>query len=251
MRYQKVEKSLSEATAFLDQIVTRREKLIKESRDVISLSSKTIVNIHTSNLKEAQKLNIEARNQLKNLRKIAGTDLVRYLMTPEQEFVESSVMLSLRAQKDIPSRASLGVLPASYVLGLLDSIGELKRSVYDSIRQGNLKTAEELFSTMESLYVLISSFAVYDNVVQGLRRKLDVARILIEDTRATITEEVRRLEFMDSVNKLAAQLGKPRGSFPERSRMKRSSSEVEPIEEGESIEGKSTETSISGNEPMP
>ena len=77
----------------------RREKLIKESRDVISLSSKTIVNIHTSNLKEARKLHTEARKRLLELRKIAGVDLVRYLMTPEQEFVESSVMYSLSGKE--------------------------------------------------------------------------------------------------------------------------------------------------------
>ncbi len=208
MSYTKVESSLSEATRFLDQIVTRREKLIKESRDIISLSSKTIVNIHTSNLKEARKLHVEAKKQLSELRRIAGADLVRYLMIPEQEFVESSVMYSLRANKEIPSLSQLNVLPSSYLLGLLDAIGELKRSVYDSIRRGDLKTAEQMFSTMESLYVLISPFAVYDNIVQGLRRKLDVARMLIEDTRAIITEEVRRLEFMDSINKLAAQARK-------------------------------------------
>ena len=123
------------------------------------------------------------------------------------------------------------MLPSSYLLGLLDAIGELKRSVYDSIRRGDLKTAERMFLTMGSLYVMISPFAVYDNVVQGLRRKLDVARMLIEDTRGTITEEARRLEFMDAINKLAAQLGKPEGSFPQERKHQRPSQESKPSED--------------------
>ena len=209
MSHTRVEESLVEATGFLNQVVERRERLIKESRDVISLSSRTIVSVHNSDLRQARKFNAEARRLLSNLRKVAGSDLVRYLTAPEQEFVESSAMLWLKMNKEIPSRSSLNVLRSSYLLGLLDVIGEMKRSVYDSIRRGDMETAEQLFSNMESLFVLISPFAVYDNVVQGLRRKLDVARMLIEDTRATITEEARRLEFMDSMNALAKKLGRP------------------------------------------
>ena len=54
------------------------------------------------------------------------------------------------------------------------------------------------------------SFAVYDNVAQGVKRKLDVGRILIEDTRATITEEARRRDFIMAVNKLSDRLGEKR-----------------------------------------
>jgi translin len=215
MSYIEVERSLASTTKLLDEVVARREKLIKESRDVISLCSKTIVSIHTLDFKEARRLHQLARRQLSRLRRIARSDLTRYLMTPEQEFVEASVMFSIRAKKGIPSLSKLGVLPSSYLLGLLDAIGELKRTVYDSIRRGDLKTAEQMFSTMESLYVMISPFAVYDNTVQSLRRKLDIARMLIEDTRATVTEEVRRLEFMEAVNKLASKLGGSGESFAE------------------------------------
>jgi translin len=45
--------------------------------------------------------------------------------------------------------------------------------------------------------------------VSGLRRKLDVARMLIEDIRATVTEESRRkalIEAVDSFEKRAAKL---------------------------------------------
>ncbi|MGI0090976.1 MAG: hypothetical protein ACREBS_04645, partial [Nitrososphaerales archaeon] len=55
-------------------------------------------------------------------------------------------------------------------------------------------------------YLLISPFAVYDNIAPGIRRKLDVARILIEDTRATVTEEARRREFITAINMLSAEL---------------------------------------------
>ncbi|MDG6994782.1 MAG: RNA-binding protein [Nitrososphaerota archaeon] len=208
MSYTGVESSLSEAMKLFDAIVSRRERLIKDSRDIISLSARTIVSVHTSNFIEAKKLKNEAKQRLEDLRKIAESDLTRYLLTPEQEFVECSVMLAVATRKTLPSRRQLGVTPSSYVLGMLDVIGELKRSVYDSIRKDEFDNAERMFSAMENLYLIVSPFAVYDHIAQGVKRKLDVARILIEDTRAIVTEEARRRDFVHAVNELAIRLGK-------------------------------------------
>ena len=148
----------------------------------------------------------QAKEKLRELRQVAKTDLTKYLVTPEQEFVESSVILALVTESKIPSRKELGVSPSSYVLGLLDAIGELKRTVFDSIRKSDAKTAESMFSAMQRLYVLISPLSVYDNIAQGVKRKLDVARILIEDTRAAVTEDARRREFISAVNRLSERL---------------------------------------------
>lgn len=202
-----MEVSLKQATKKLDLISARRERLIKESRDIIALSAKTIISIHTSDFETAKDLSDQAKKKLEELRGVAGSDLIRYILMPEQEYVESSVMVAVFKRKQIPSLGKLGVTPSSYILGLLDAIGELKRSVYDNIRKDQIKLAEERFAIMEALYVMLSPFAVYDNIVQGIKRKLDVSRILIEDTRSAITEEVRRNEFMTAVSNLSTKLG--------------------------------------------
>ncbi len=67
------------------------------------------------------------------------------------------------------------------------------------MRSGRGKDAEKLFATMEEIYNAIYPFAAYDNIVSGLRRKLDVARMLIEDIRATVTEESRRRALIEAV----------------------------------------------------
>jgi translin len=207
LNYESMESSLREASKKLDLVSSRRERLIKESRDIISLSSKAIISIHTLNFQEAHRFSKDARDKLEDLRDVAGSDLTRYIIMPEQEYVESSTMIAVSDKKPIPSLKKLGVTPASYILGLLDTIGELKRSIYDDIRRDQIARAEERFAIMESIYTMLSPFAVYDNIVQGVRRKLDVARMLIEDTRAAITEEVRRDEFMLAVTNLSTKLG--------------------------------------------
>jgi predicted translin family RNA/ssDNA-binding protein len=43
--------------------------------------------------------------------------------------------------------------------------------------------------------------------VPGLRKKLDVARMLIEDIRAVVTEEKRRRAMMGAMSDLEKKLG--------------------------------------------
>jgi translin len=206
MNFAGVESSLSESDKLLESAVARREKLIKESREVIALSAKSIICIHNSQFEEAKRLQKLATQNLGKLRVLAGSDLVRYILSPETELVECSVVLALSTNSDLPSKRKLKVESGSYILGLLDSIGEMKRLVYDTIRRSQFEQAEAIFSTMEKLYLLLAPFAVYDHVVNGAKRKLDVARILIEDTRGTITEESRRRELVKSVSRLSQQL---------------------------------------------
>ena len=127
--------------------------------------------------------------------------LNRYVLTPEQELVEAVSLLSIIEGKDIPSYKSLKISGESYILGLLDCIGELKRQVIDTIRVGNLKKAESLFDVMENLYLMLYPFATYDKIVKESRRKLDVNRSLVEDTRTILTEEIRRQELIETINK--------------------------------------------------
>ena len=71
----------------------------------------------------------------------------------------------------------------------------------DQIRIGNSKNAENYFGIMEELYLILYPFAVYDKIVKESRRKLDVNRILVEDTRLILTEEIRRQEFIKNILK--------------------------------------------------
>jgi translin len=88
------------------------------------------------------------------------------------------------------------------VLGLLDCIGELKRLTYDKIRCGNSIEAMKIFDIMEKLYSTLYPLTIYDKIIKEMRRKIDVNRILIEDTRSAITEEIRRTELIDSIRSI-------------------------------------------------
>jgi translin len=188
----------------------RREKLLKGTRDVISLCSKSIVDQHFGKEKEAVEKITNAGIMLAEFRNYARDDLERYLLTPEQEFVEASTLLSI-TRNSIPRLHDLKVSGPAYILGLLDSLGEIKRMVYDKIRRGMTEDARNLFGTMEEIYGLIYPFAIYDNLVNGIKRKLDVYKMLIEDVRALITEESRRESMVGAIQQLETRLS---GSQP-------------------------------------
>lgn len=191
---------------FSDQL-ERREKILKGSRDVIASCSRAIIGVHTGKAKDSEKELSNARSLLAELKKSADGTVSRYLISPEAEFVEASAVLSLSKGKEVPSMDSLKASPEAYLLGLLDTVGEMKRLVLDSIMRGEYKDAKRYFGVMEELYSVCSPLAVYDHVAQGARRKIDVARMLVEDIRGVMMEESRRASVTGAMARLEKKLG--------------------------------------------
>ena len=198
--------SLREVESSLSKQLERRERLLKESRDVISSCSRAIISVHGGKLVEAAKELQSAGTRLESLRKSGEGQLSRYLVSPETEFVEASAVIALAKGRPVPSRSALGTSPEAYLLGLLDTVGELKRLVLSSIMKGDITSAKRHFRSMELLYSSCSPLAVYDHVANGTRRKIDVARMLVEDTRGVMTEELRRESLSDSMRRLEERL---------------------------------------------
>ena len=201
MTIKNVKSSLSLISKNLEKTNSKREFLIKNNRETVILCSQAIISIHKNDLSTAKKKIAKAKSELTKLKQKSAGDLVRYIITPEQEFVEAVSLLAVIEGKDIPSVKSLKVSDESYILGLLDCIGEIKRQVIDKIRVGNSRRATQLFDIMENLYLLLYPFASYDKIVKEARRKLDVNRMLVEETRSVLTEEIRRQELIKAIKK--------------------------------------------------
>jgi translin len=199
-------RSLKAMESHFSSQLERRDRVLKESRDVISACSRAIINVHAGKMKDAEKERANALSLLESLKRNSGESVSRYLVSPEAEYVEASAVIALAKDEDIPSIESLGASPEAYLLGLLDVVGELKRLVLDSILQRKLSQARRYFGVMEELYSLCSPLAVYDHVANGARRKIDVARMLVEDTRGLLAEEMGRESVSTSMARLEKKL---------------------------------------------
>ncbi|MFB5618383.1 MAG: RNA-binding protein, partial [Candidatus Nitrosomaritimum aestuariumsis] len=171
MTLKNVKSSLDKISKSLASVQDNREFLLRNTREIVILCSRSIISVHKGDLKNAKKNLKQADVLLKKYKKKGESDLRRYLITPEQEFVEAACLIAVVERKEIPSDTKLKVMPESYVLGLLDCVGELKRMIFDKIRLGEIKEALRIFDIMENLYLHLYPFSMYDKVVKEARRK--------------------------------------------------------------------------------
>ena len=202
MTLKNVKPSLNNIAKSLSEVQDAREFLLKNTREIIILCSKSIIPTHKGDIKTAKNYLKQADLLLKKYKKKATPELKKYMITSEQEFVEAISLIAIVEKNEIPSEKKLDVMPESYVLGLMDCVGELKRMIFDKIRIGDIDSALRIFEIMENLYLYLYPFSMYDKVVKEARRKIDVDRILVDDARGAITEEKRRSELIKALNKL-------------------------------------------------
>lgn len=206
--------SLKSIEVDLQSVLERRERMLKSSRDAILACSTAIVAAHSGRMDEAKKGIERAEKVLETIRRDGRGSLARYLVSPEAEFVEASALFALIKGRPVPDATSLGVSSEAYLLGLLDTVGELKRLLLVSLTRGRVKAAQRHFEEMETLYAMLSSFAVFDNVVNGVRRKIDVARMITEDARGVLAEEARRDSLLSSMERLRRSMNQGKGRAP-------------------------------------
>lgn len=184
----------------------RRNAIIKGTRDATILCSKAIVSLHSHKKEESIEYIEKAKKLLQEFKELGKDDLQKYLYIAEQEYVEAFCLFSIAENSVIPGMKSLDVSDISYVMGLLDCIGEIKRMIIDKIRAEGTSNVNTLFELMDKIYGIIYPLAVYDNLMPGLRKKLDVSRILIENVRAIVTEEQRRTRMIDIIEQFEKKI---------------------------------------------
>jgi len=196
-------------------IEERRNAIIKGTRDATILCSKAIVSMHAHKKNESIENIEKAKKLLQQFKEMGKEDLQKYLYVAEQEFVEAYCLFSIIEHSVIPSMKSLEVSDISYVMGLLDCIGEIKRVIIDKIRLECTVDINTLFELMDKIYGIIYPLVVYDNLMPGLRKKLDVSRILIENVRAILTEENRRTIMIEKIHAFEKKIMTSEKSKPE------------------------------------
>lgn len=201
-----VQTDVEEINKKFKDIEERRNAIIKGTRDATILCSKAIVSMHSHKKNESIEYIEKSKKLLKQFKELGKDDLQKYLYIAEQEFVEAYCLFSIAENAAIPGKRSLEVSDISYVMGLLDCIGEIKRMIIDKIRSEGTSNVTALFELMDKIYGTIYPLAVYDNLMPGLRKKLDVSRILIENVRAIITEEKRRTIMIEKIDEFEKKI---------------------------------------------
>ncbi len=204
-----------ESLARIVEEIAERLREVEEARDEAQelarrarvLSKTAILLIHGGDLETAEGRLLEARRMMMASEAISRSRWIRVeeLSSAQEEHAEAVILLNLMRGEDFPNPEELGVEPGRYLLGLADVIGELRREAVEALRIGDLSRAEEMLRLMEHIYLTLTSAEEASVLLRGLRRKLDVARSLIEGTRGQIAEERGRMRLLEALRKLEDQ----------------------------------------------
>ncbi len=164
-----------------------------------------------AHLDEARQLAIDLRTGLVDYPALfyAG-----YTQDSLKEFAEASITCALIRQKGLPTPEELNLPHHTYLNGLAESVGEMRRRCLDMLRQDNSPEAERLLSLMDDIFSILVTMDYPDAITNGLRRQTDVTRAIIERTRGDVTFSLRGEKLEHSIARLNANLPGA-GALPE------------------------------------
>jgi len=185
---EKLEKDIRD---FFDESDRIREKSLKISRDVTRLSAKAIKKIHQGDMKESRKLLNEAKALLleakNNLNHFPEILYAGFIHNAEKELIEGFVFYWIVEKNTLFLPDFNTFDKVSWLHGLSEAMGELRRYILDCIRKDDIEKIEQLLSLMDDVYYFLSSFDYPDMLTRNLRRNVDTLRAILEKTRADVT----------------------------------------------------------------
>jgi translin len=130
-----------------------------------------------------------------------------YTQDALKELAEGYITYALVTGERVPSPKELDVEPASYLNGLAEAVGEMRRYVLDRLRRGDVATGERLLAAMDDIYSLLITVDFPDAITGGLRRNTDMVRGVLERTRGDLTTAVRQEEMKAALRTFGRQVG--------------------------------------------
>jgi len=184
----------SSVRAELDGKMAARELALKNCRYIIQGSSKAIRALHRDEHDAADRLIDEVKELIAQIEApLAEHKDIYYagfFYDAVKEYAEAELTSALLRGAPLPLPAELGLHAVPYLKGLGEAVGELRRRLLDQLRAGDLALGEVTFRKMETIQDLLQSLDYPDGMTAGLRRTTDVARSLIERSRADLTTTI-------------------------------------------------------------
>jgi translin len=192
-------------TAARDRTLTQARTLTRHCANAIRAIHREEVDPARQHLSEAHKLAQALRDELR-----AYPDLyyAGYTQDALKEFAEANLVSALIDGDPLPGPEELGLEPSTYLQGLAEAVGELRRRCLDVLLKGKSAEAVRLLGEMDDIYSILVTMDYPDGITGGLRRLTDVARGIIERTRGDLTISLRQERLEGSLREMEDRLDK-------------------------------------------
>ncbi len=187
-----------------------RDELLSQARTLTRHCANSIRAIHRDAVEEAHQNLDEARSLVLKMRKVETIypDLffAGYTQDAFKEFAEASLTVACIQNTPLPSPEELGLEHATYLQGLAETAGELRRRCLDMLLKENPAEARRMLSIMDDIYAVLVTMDYPDAITGGLRRLTDLARGIIERTRGDLTISMRQAHLETSLREFEERL---------------------------------------------
>lgn len=193
----------SAQTAVREAALTTSRTLIRHCANAIRALHRDDWDIAHAQLASASQLAESLRTDLANYPDIyfAG-----YTQDALKEYAEASIVCAVFEDKPLPSHVDLNLEHATYLKGLAETIGEMRRRCLDILRSGHSAKAEELLSHMDDIYGVLVTMDYPNAITYGLRRITDVMRGVTERTRGDLMTSYRQDQLEQNLKSLESHL---------------------------------------------
>jgi translin len=203
-----------------DVRTAKRDEALKQARQLTRACSLAIRAVHRDDKEAMEAMLAEAQTLADTLRDELKThpDLfyAGYTQDSLKEFVEANVTCALIQNQALQTPEDLGVEEATYLNGLAEVVGELRRRTLDILRSGYSEEAERLLGYMDEIYSVLVTMDYPDAITNGLRRQTDLARGILEKTRGDVTFSLRGEQLTEAIRSLSSQLSGGQPDLEER-----------------------------------
>ena len=197
-----IRQSFDIRTAARDKALTQARALTRACALSIRAVHRDETDVMQGHLQEARELATALRDGLADYPDLYHTG---YSQDALKEFAEANITCALIRHEPLPTPEELGILPGTYLNGLAEAIGEMRRRCLDMLRQDNSAEAEHMLRHMDDIFSILVTMDYPDAITCGLRRQTDLVRGIVERTRADLTlslREERLISGMQDLKKL-------------------------------------------------
>jgi translin len=200
---EQIHHSFEVCTGERDRALAQARTLTRHCANAIRAVHRDENDLALQHLGEACQLVHSLRENLKDLPELfyAG-----YTQDALKEYAEAALVYALINENDFPEPQDLQLEPATYLKGLAEAVGELRRRVLDMLLKDNAAEAGRLLAEMDDIYAILVTMDYPDAITGGLRRLTDVARGIIERTRGDFTLSLREERLENSIRELEIRL---------------------------------------------
>ena len=189
-----------------------RERALPRSRAAIRCCANSIRATHRQEFHTAGELMSQAAALLTEMRLdlLDHQDIfyAGFVQDAQKEYAEATTFAALVQHTLLPTPEELAIGYATYLNGLAEAVGELRRYLLDQLRRGNSEQCERYLSSMDDIYAVLITVDFPDAITAGLRRTTDATRGILEKTRGDLTSAVTQAQLQRSMLELQQLLQK-------------------------------------------